>query len=87
MKTLITALIIIVVLLLAIAIGAQNEQLVNVNYLIAASQLHLSTVIAVSIFIGIAICFILCMGYILRLKWKLTRLQKKLAHLNKQNQA
>ncbi|WP_416308408.1 LapA family protein [Neptunicella sp. SCSIO 80796] len=87
MKTLISVLVIVMVLLVAIAVGAQNEQLVSVNYIIAATQMHLSTVIALCIFIGIVICLILCLGYILRLKWKVTRLHKQLARLNKQNQA
>lgn len=82
MKTFLTALIFIFVLLVAIAVGSQNEQVVTVNYLLAVSSLPLSTVIAVCIGTGILLSLILLLGYILKLKWQIVRLQKRIKQLN-----
>ncbi|MBC3764247.1 lipopolysaccharide assembly protein LapA domain-containing protein [Neptunicella marina] len=82
MKTFLTALIFIFVLLVAIAVGSQNEQVVDVNYLLAVTSLPLSTVIAICIGIGILLSLILLLGYILKLKWQIVRLQKRIKQLN-----
>lgn len=55
MKGLIVFLLVVLLLCVSVVIGSQNDQLVTVNYLIAQSTLHLSTLLAIAVAIGFLI--------------------------------
>ncbi|MDN4503357.1 lipopolysaccharide assembly protein LapA domain-containing protein [Alteromonadaceae bacterium BrNp21-10] len=78
LKAFFSWLVIIFILVLAIVIGAQNDQWVTVNYLIAATQMHLSAVIAIAMLLGIIITLLLFSTLIIKLRWQNKRLQKML---------
>lgn len=66
------------ILLLAILIGAQNDQVLVLNYLIAQSQLQLSTLMAIMLLIGVLLSSIAFSFYWFRLKWRISRLERLL---------
>ncbi|WP_088328657.1 LapA family protein [Lacimicrobium sp. SS2-24] len=59
MKLILALLLALLVFLLALAVGAQNEQLVQVNYLIAQSTLPLSVLMAICLVSGILLSLII----------------------------
>ncbi|GGD53049.1 lipopolysaccharide assembly protein LapA domain-containing protein [Lacimicrobium alkaliphilum] len=72
MKLILALLLALLVFLLALALGAQNDQLIRVNYLIAQSQLPLSALMAIC-FVGgvavtVAIWLLWFMGYRLKVR-------------------
>ncbi len=76
-------LVILFLVLLASAIGTQNDQVVTVNYLIAQANLSLSTIIAISLVIGVAIGILLMSVSWLSLRVKLLAARTKLEKLSK----
>ena len=52
MKLLVTLLVFLSVLIFAIVIGAQNEQMITVSFMIATQEMTVSTLIAICIVIG-----------------------------------
>lgn len=77
MKVFLAILAFFLVLLLGLLIGAQNEQLVEVNYLLAKSELRLSVLMAILVLSG-ALLGIMAFSVIwLKLRWKIAQLQRK----------
>lgn len=74
MKLILALLLALLVFLLALALGAQNDQLIQVNYLIAQSQLPLSTLMAICFFSGVVVSLVIgllwFMGYRLKARQK-----------------
>ena len=81
MKALLSWVMVIFILVLAIVVGAQNDQWVSLNYLIAATEMHLSTVIAISMLLGIIITLLLVLSLVVKLRWQNKRLQRALKKL------
>lgn len=70
LKGIVTLLVIVFLLVLAFAIGSQNDASVTVNYLIAQAEIRMSTLIAVTLCIGIIIGLL-----IMLLSWLSLRVQ------------
>ncbi|GAA0344653.1 hypothetical protein GCM10009092_06370 [Bowmanella denitrificans] len=70
MKLILSLLLALALFLLALAIGAQNDQLVQVNYLIAQSQLRLSSLMAVMFVAGALSCLLLCVLWFIGFRWR-----------------
>lgn len=79
MKLILSLLLAILIFLLALAIGAQNDQLVQVNYLIAQSELRLSSLMAVMFVSGVLVCLLFCIFWFIGFRWR-DRRKAKLAH-------
>ncbi|MDM7860795.1 LapA family protein [Alteromonas sp. ASW11-36] len=79
MKGLIIVILVIVLLCLFIFVGAQNSQLVTVNFVIAQATLQLSTLMAIVLTIGVAlgVSFVLSSWLALRVKLGLTKQKLK----------
>ncbi|WP_169720142.1 MULTISPECIES: LapA family protein [Aliagarivorans] len=88
MRAIVSLFLLVVLFVLALAIGAQNDAVVRVNYLIAESELRLSWLMAGLFIAG----FLACMGFMfafytkfrvqqLGLKRKLAKQQKHIAKL------
>lgn len=85
LKGIISLLIIIFLLALAFAIGSQNEAVVTVNYLIAKAQLRISTLIAISLAVGVIIGLLIMLTSWLSLRVKLTSTRSRLKKALKEN--
>lgn len=83
MKGIISVLVIIVLLALVFAVGSQNDAVVSVNYLIARADLRLSTLIAISVSLGILIGLIIMLVSWLSLRVRLVALRAKVRRLTK----
>lgn len=82
-RSLLWALPLLAVLLLAAALGTLNRQPVQVDLLIVALEMRLATLLALTLLCG-AICGAAAMLWPLtRLKWRLRRLQRQLARGDK----
>jgi putative membrane protein len=70
---------VLLVLVIAGFVGAQNSHLVSVNYLINDfnTQVKMSFVLAISFVLGFTVCFILYTAYVLRLRWRISSLERK----------
>lgn len=67
--------------LLTLALGAQNQSLVSVNYLIAKSDIHLSMLIGAVFVLGFVTAAVLFSAMHLKLKLQNRRLSKKVSQL------
>ncbi|WP_232371991.1 LapA family protein [Salinimonas iocasae] len=85
LKGIISLLIIVFLLALAFAIGSQNEAVVTVNYLIAKAQLRISTLIAISLAVGVIIGLLIMLTSWLSLRVKLTSTRSRLKKALKEN--
>ncbi|MDP5253675.1 MULTISPECIES: lipopolysaccharide assembly protein LapA domain-containing protein [unclassified Vibrio] len=73
--------IVVLLFLLALALGAQNQSLVSVNYLVAKSEVHLSMLIGVVFVLGFAAAAVLFSAMHFKLKLQNRRLTKKVSQL------
>jgi len=81
LKGILSFLVILVLLTIAFVIGSQNEALITVNYLIAQANLRVSTLIAITLSIGVAIGVLIMLVSWLRLRVQLLTTQSKLQSL------
>ncbi|MFC6440029.1 LapA family protein [Bowmanella sp. JS7-9] len=86
MKKLLIFLIFLFVMLVAVAVGAQNDQWIQVNYIIASSQMHVATLMALSIGLGFILALSLSGLVMLRLSWHNKHLQRRLKRLSHANE-
>lgn len=77
MKGLLFLLFVLIFLVIGWFIGAQNNHLVFINYILAETQIRMSVLLAISFFIGVAFTLVLLLLYILRLKWQVGSLERK----------
>ncbi len=85
LKGIVSFLIILVLLAVAFVIGSQNEGMVTVNYLIAQANIRLSTLIAISLSIGVIVGILIMLASWLRLKVQLMSAKSKMQHLEKEH--
>ncbi|WP_354624006.1 lipopolysaccharide assembly protein LapA domain-containing protein [Psychromonas sp. MME2] len=70
MKRFLTLLVAVLFFIIAVVLGLKNQDMVNVNYIVAQSDMHLSTLLAITFTVGFAIAAI-SMGWLyLQLKVK-----------------
>lgn len=65
-------------LVLAFAVGSQNEAVITVNYLVAQAELRVSTLIAIAVTIGVIIGFLMMLTSWLALRIQLTTTRSRL---------
>lgn len=78
MKRFLTLVLIVLLFAIAIVLGLKNQQAVNINYLLAQSEIRLSTLLAINFMFGFIISA--CFGTLFYL-----RLTMKNRHLRKLN--
>ncbi len=83
MKFVILCLFIIVILAVSMAIGASNNQIVSFNYLIAQTELRLSTLLAILFGSGFIVAWLLTSILFLKVKMNLASSKRKLTKLQK----
>lgn len=80
MKRIITLIVAVLLFAIAVALGLKNQQLINVNYLIAENEIRLATLLAIIFLLGFIVAAFFAMLFYLKLKIKnrqLSRLNKK----------
>jgi putative membrane protein len=76
-KGLLLLLFMLLMLVVAGFIGSQNSHLVMINYILAETEMRMSVLLAVTFSLGVIFSSILVIGYILRLKWRVSSLERK----------
>lgn len=70
MKYLLGLVIILAIVLVAVTIGANNDQMINVNYMIAQGEFRFSTIVAVLFGLGFILGWLITGFFYLKLKIK-----------------
>ncbi|MFT6990581.1 MAG: putative membrane protein [Paraglaciecola sp.] len=76
-KGLLLLLFVLLMLVFAIFIGSQNSHLVPINYILAETEMRMSVLLAVTFSLGVISSVLLIISYILRLKWRISSLERK----------
>jgi len=84
MKILLAVILIALCFAFALAIGAQNEQVVTVHYLIAQGEFHLSAVMGATFAGGFLVGWVVCLIWYLRLKFQNRLLARKVNRQTKE---
>lgn len=77
MKAFLSVVLLILLLIVTILVGAQNDQLITVNYLIAQSTLRLSVLMAVMFLLGVIISAAMFSLFWLRLTLRIQNLERR----------
>lgn len=83
-KYILTAVITLAVLMVAITVGANNDQLITVNYIIAKSELRLSTLVALLFGFGLLLGWLITGIFYLKLKVQNISLNRRLKRQSQQ---
>lgn len=86
-KGLLLLLFILLILVVAGFIGSQNSHLVPINYILAETDTRMSLLLAVTFSLGCIFSVLLFLSYILRLKWRISSLERKNKKLSMTNNA
>nr|WP_283165682.1 LapA family protein [Shewanella litorisediminis] len=78
------ALVIALLFVLALLLGSRNEQLVTINYFVAQGEFRLPVVLASVFFAGFLLCWCFAVYHIGKLKYALSRANRKLQKLEPQ---
>ncbi|MET5988855.1 LapA family protein [Klebsiella pneumoniae] len=83
MKYLLIFLLVLAIFVISVTLGAQNDQQVTFNYLLAQGEFRISTLLAV-LFAGFAIGWLICGLFWLRVRVSLARAERKIKRLEHQ---
>lgn len=76
MKRFLTLVLLILLFAIAIILGLKNQQIVNINYLVAQSEVRLSTLLAINFMFGFIVSGCFATLFYLRLTMKNRQLRK-----------
>ncbi|MGK0306805.1 MAG: putative membrane protein [Gammaproteobacteria bacterium] len=76
-KGLLLLLFVLLMLIVAGFVGSQNSHLVPINYILAETEIRMSVLLAVTFSLGVLFSVLIFIGYILRLKWRISSLERK----------
>lgn len=77
-------LLVLAIFIISVTLGAQNDQQVTFNYLLAQGQFRISTLLAVLFAAGFAIGWLVCGLFWLRVRVSLLRTERKNKRLEQQ---
>nr|WP_233631423.1 MULTISPECIES: LapA family protein [unclassified Kosakonia] len=75
---------VLAIFVVSITLGAQNDQQVTFNYLLAQGEYRISTLLAVLFATGFAIGWLICGLFWLRVRVSLARAERKIKRLEQQ---
>ncbi|CAH6780962.1 putative lipopolysaccharide assembly protein A [Vibrio chagasii] len=75
---------VIALFLIALALGSQNQTIVNFNYLLAQGDFHLSSLLGIVFISGFALAWLVFGNMHMRSQLKIHRLKKQLNKQSKQ---
>jgi uncharacterized membrane protein YciS (DUF1049 family) len=78
MRGLLQLLLVIIILVIASAFAALNEQVINLNYFIGLVETRLTFVIIFSFALGALFCFLIMMTFFIKVRLEKRRLQRAL---------
>ncbi|EKK4719303.1 LapA family protein [Salmonella enterica] len=81
MKYLLIFLLVLAIFVISVTLGAQNDQQVTFNYLLAQGEYRISTLLAVLFAAGFAIGWLICGLLWLRVRVSLARAERKIKRL------
>ena len=84
MKYLLIFLLVLAIFVISVTLGAQNDQQVTFNYLLAQGEYRISTLLAVLFAAGFAIGWLICGLCWLRVRVSLSRAERKIKRLENQ---
>lgn len=82
MKYLLIFLLVLAIFVISVTLGAQNDQQVTFNYLLAQGEYRISSLLAVLFAAGFAIGWLICGLFWLKVRVSLARAERKLNVLN-----
>ncbi|STT49097.1 inner membrane protein yciS [Klebsiella pneumoniae] len=77
-------LLVLAIFVISVTLGAQNDQQVTFNYLLAQGEFRISTLLAVLFAAGFAIGWLICGLFWLRVRVSLARAERKIKRLEHQ---
>lgn len=84
MKYLLIFLLVLVIFVISITMGAQNDQIVTFNYLLAQGDYRVSTLLATLFATGFILSWLICGLFYLRVRLALGRAERKNRRLEQQ---
>lgn len=87
MKYLLIFLLVLVIFVVSVTLGAQNDQIVTFNYLVAQGEYRVSTLLAILFGSGFVLGWIVCGLFYLRTRIALGRAERKIKRLELQLEA
>lgn len=84
MKYLFIFLLLLAIFVVSVTLGAQNDQVVNFNYLLAQGEYRVSTLLATLFAAGFFIGWLICSLFWLRVRIMLARAERKIKRLEQQ---
>ena len=84
MKYLLIFLLVLAIFVISVTLGAQNDQQVTFNYLLAQGEYRISTLLAELFAAGFAIGWLICGLFWLRVRVSLARAERKIKRLEHQ---
>ncbi|MCT4704052.1 LapA family protein [Enterobacteriaceae bacterium H20N1] len=84
MKYLFIFLLVLAIFVVSVTLGAQNDQVVNFNYLLAQGEYRVSTLLATLFAAGFIIGWLICSLFWLRVRISLARAERKIKRLEQQ---
>ena len=81
MKYFLIFLLVLAIFVISVTLGAQNDQVVTFNYLLAQGDFRISTLLAVLFAAGFAIGWLICGLFWLRVRVSLARAERKIKRL------
>lgn len=86
MKYLLIFLLVLVIFVISVTLGANNDQVVTFNYLLAQGEYRVSTLLATLFAAGLVLGWIICGLFYLRLRILLGRAERKIKRLESQQE-
>jgi putative membrane protein len=83
-KYLFIFLLVLAIFVVSVTLGAQNDQVVNFNYLLAQGEYRVSTLLATLFAAGFIIGWLICGLFWLRVRVSLARAERKIKRLEQQ---
>lgn len=74
--------IVLALFLVALALGSQNQEVVNFNYLLAQGEFHLSTLLGVVFVVGFVIAWVIFGSLHLRSQLEVRKLKRQVKKLS-----
>ncbi|WP_312068968.1 LapA family protein [Lelliottia nimipressuralis] len=84
MKYLLIFLLVLAIFVISVTLGAQNDQLVTFNYLLAQGEYRVSSLLAVLFAAGFIIGWLVCGLFWLKVRVSLSRAERKIKRLENQ---
>ncbi|QHB32677.1 DUF1049 domain-containing protein [Yersinia canariae] len=86
MKYLLIFLLVLVIFVISVTLGANNDQVVTFNYLLAQGEYRVSTLLATLFAAGLVLGWIICGLFYLRVRILLGRAERKIKRLESQQE-